>query len=335
MIIYKVTFPNNKVYIGLTNGKLGDRKAKHYKDMRKGSDLLFHRALKKHQGSETWEVIDTRENRKDLCEAERFHIEKYKSNDREFGYNCTPGGDGRSGPLSDEHKQNIRIAKGAKKVFVFTIEGVFFCEFNSMMECSNKLNVDLRNVASICKGNGGNSAKGYTFGFSKEDCIENIKRNQTTHYHSSATKNKISESNKKTKSTEENRIKQSISRVGNRLFYCYKINGEFIGEYQSIAMCSRQLNIAESNISFCLTNFKKYAKEYVFDFNKEICEEKSKTTKKTKYRWFAVCNGDIELYRFNKHKDAENTLNIDKEKIRGFLRNNGKDDLGRSYRYIE
>jgi hypothetical protein len=155
------------------------------------------------------------------------------------------------------------------------------------------------------------------------------------HTHSKETKNRIRESNIKTKSLHKHKLRSSIGRVGVRPFHCYRMDGTYVGEFQSMEMCADEIKVCSSNICFCLHNKKKYAKEYVFDFDRSICEDKARKTKKTKFRWFTVCHGNKELYRFNRIKNASNTLAINFERIRSFLRRNKKDEYGRSYKYIE
>lgn len=335
MIVYKVSFPNKKVYIGITNGTLEGRKKRHYRDVNSDSFLLFHRALRKYQGLEVWEVIDSKENREEICAAECYYIQRYRSNDRMFGYNCTPGGDGCHGPLSEGHKEKIRIRTKAQAVFCYSIDGAFSKHFPSLADCRKNTGCDTRCIRKICNKNKSISSKGYVFGYTEEDCLERLEKYNTDYHHPDDVKKKISQTNIKTKSQNHIRIKSSIGRVGERIFYCYKLNGGFVGSFQSIAICSTELGVAESNISFCLTNVKKYAKEYVFDFNENICREKARNTKKTKFLWFIVCDGEKELYRFNRKKEASKILNIDSERIRNFLRRAKKDEFGRSYKYIE
>lgn len=85
---------NGKKYIGQTTKTLNARLKEHLKEMIKGSNLPFHRALKKY-GIENFvsEIIDTANNQKELNEKEIkwiAHFNTYKGK----GYNCTIGGEG-------------------------------------------------------------------------------------------------------------------------------------------------------------------------------------------------------------------------------------------------
>jgi hypothetical protein len=91
MVIYQVLFPNGKMYIGKTKN-LKNRKYIHLWDAKKGSDLIFHRAIMKY-GEEnlTWNVIYECDEIEKLNEMEIFFIKKFDSINPEFGYNMICG----------------------------------------------------------------------------------------------------------------------------------------------------------------------------------------------------------------------------------------------------
>ena len=93
--IYMIVFPNNKIYIGLSND-VKRRMKEHNQDFR--VDLPISRAIKKYGKIEKFyllEEIDA-QNRKLLQERERYWIAYYHSNEKDVGYNLTSGGDGTS-----------------------------------------------------------------------------------------------------------------------------------------------------------------------------------------------------------------------------------------------
>ena len=94
--IYKITFDNDKVYIGLSND-IRRRMIEHYgRDLKEHPNLLISQAIMKHKTKdiEIIEYID--ENDRELLkEREIYWIAYYNSYlDRTKGYNMTPGGDG-------------------------------------------------------------------------------------------------------------------------------------------------------------------------------------------------------------------------------------------------
>lgn len=91
-IIYKVTNKENKKsYIGQTTQEPEVRWYHHLEDASLGSDLKFHRALRKYgKDGFDWEIIETVEPEK-LNEREKYWIAFYDSFHN--GYNSTIGGD--------------------------------------------------------------------------------------------------------------------------------------------------------------------------------------------------------------------------------------------------
>ena len=92
--IYKINFPNNKVYIGLSNN-IKRRIKEHYRDGR--SDMNCHKAIMKYYDNPDEIDVDVLEqinieDYKILSELERKWIKYYESNNKEKGYNHTSGG---------------------------------------------------------------------------------------------------------------------------------------------------------------------------------------------------------------------------------------------------
>lgn len=103
-VVYLVTFPNGKNYVGITTTSFDERKASHISHMNT-SNLPVHKALKKFLGQETWKIIAKGDSWEELTKLEVEFIEKYKSYIDDNGYNSTLGGDGATGyKLSDEQK---------------------------------------------------------------------------------------------------------------------------------------------------------------------------------------------------------------------------------------
>lgn len=113
--VYKHTTPNGKVYIGITSRKpeyrwndgKGYKNNKHFDNAIKkyGWDNIKHEIL--YDGLE--------ETQAKLMEISLIHY--YKSNDPEYGYNITAGGDGLLGyKLSEEAKKKISISNSTRKI---------------------------------------------------------------------------------------------------------------------------------------------------------------------------------------------------------------------------
>jgi group I intron endonuclease len=93
-IVYKCTnLKNGKVYVGLTERRLNRRINSHY-HYAKNSNGLFQNALRKNNRDDfLWEEIDRADTREELCSKEQYWIKHYKSDNRDFGYNLTDGGE--------------------------------------------------------------------------------------------------------------------------------------------------------------------------------------------------------------------------------------------------
>lgn len=133
--IYKVTnIVNGKVYIGKTEATLILRIRRHCCEARKGTNRYFYDAIRCYGwDSFSVEVIETCHNLEELNEREIYWISILKSNNKEFGYNLTEGGDGcgfsveslkksadkrRGKPVSDEVKKKISEGNKGKKVTI-------------------------------------------------------------------------------------------------------------------------------------------------------------------------------------------------------------------------
>lgn len=88
-IIYKVTSPSGRVYIGQTTTTLEKRKFGHICLARK-IDTKFARAIRKYGKNLSWEIVEDDIDVDKLNEREIFYISEFDS--MENGYNCTSGG---------------------------------------------------------------------------------------------------------------------------------------------------------------------------------------------------------------------------------------------------
>lgn len=111
-IIYKVTSPSGKVYIGKTINSLRVRRNNHLSEAkryrRNSKNRKFHNALLKYGDLLTWEVLEIASVGR-LKEREIFYIEMFNS--YENGYNSTLGGDGSGHIISDETRKKMSLSK--------------------------------------------------------------------------------------------------------------------------------------------------------------------------------------------------------------------------------
>lgn len=103
--VYKHTFPNNKIYIGITSVDVKKRWAngRGYKDRN-----LVGKAINKYGWENVKHEILFENLSKEKAELKEIElIKKYKSNNRHFGYNVQNGGNSR-GKLSQNEIERIR-----------------------------------------------------------------------------------------------------------------------------------------------------------------------------------------------------------------------------------
>lgn len=109
-IIYKISFPNNKVYIGQTKN-IDKRIREHLGEAKRGKDSKVYRAIRKYKISkENFSIIEENIETKEIADIrEIFWIEYYNS--FKGGYNSTKGGDvGNGGELRGENNPNSALS---------------------------------------------------------------------------------------------------------------------------------------------------------------------------------------------------------------------------------
>lgn len=133
MTIYKITNKiNGKTYIGKTEKSLNERWKHHLKHVKKGTNRYLYDAIR-YYGINNFSIekIEEVADKSELNQKEIYWIKQLKSNNKNFGYNMTEGGDGgkmsdaiykrladqkRGIPLTDQHKKNV--SDSLKGVFV-------------------------------------------------------------------------------------------------------------------------------------------------------------------------------------------------------------------------
>lgn len=170
IIIYKVTSPSNKVYVGITSTSLQERKRKHKNLAFKGRKGKFPEAIRKYKDSLLWEVLELVEDWKTATEKEINYIQQYNSFNS--GYNCTLGGDGVLGTVawnkgktniySEEVLKNNCINNGAKLFDVYFKNGNYVGRWLNQTQCARDLILNNCHINS-CLKNKLKSHGGYIF----------------------------------------------------------------------------------------------------------------------------------------------------------------------------
>lgn len=112
-LIYLVTNKiNNKVYVGLTSTSLKKRWSRHCKKAKykckNNNGNYFQRAIVKY-GKNSWDfkILETCDSLEEAEVAETKWIAHFNSNQKEFGYNLTIGGNVSKAPLDPRVKAKI------------------------------------------------------------------------------------------------------------------------------------------------------------------------------------------------------------------------------------
>ena len=115
-IIYKVTSPIGKVYIGQTTMTLAEKQKSHERlALKNERPYPFQAAILEYgPGAFTWEIIDKARNQGELDRKEKHWIVHYNSALPAYGYNGTWGGLG--GIPTKESCRKMSIAKKGKRM---------------------------------------------------------------------------------------------------------------------------------------------------------------------------------------------------------------------------
>lgn len=232
---------NNKVYIGQAND-LNERFNRHKQHI--NDDLYFHRALLKYGYDnfeyyilESFAFID-----KDIQnKQEIYFINKFKADNKDFGYNLTAGGLGHLGvPISEEHKGRISKAN-SKYCIAYNFITHKYIEANSGPELQNKLKEDGYlevNMQRIYDTIANNSS--YTGDYLIASSIVGLQR----------------------------KIETFVPPIRHTVYlYNYK-NPEGIHKFNSIPDAEKYINkyckISEGHLSTAINNNNEYVKDFIF-----------------------------------------------------------------------
>jgi group I intron endonuclease len=132
-IVYRVqNKQNNKVYIGISEKSLEERKKDHIKKSKKGKSYAFQQAIATH-GADAfkWEQIDTATTTDELAKKEKEYILKYNS--KEEGYNQSQGGEIQK----SVYQYDISTEKLVEK-------------FSNLTDAGAKFNLNKQDLSSVC-----------------------------------------------------------------------------------------------------------------------------------------------------------------------------------------
>lgn len=242
--VYMHTFPNGKRYVGITccyppnrrwqNGHGYSRQDYLYNAIQKyGWDNITHDVLKKDLTAEEAGTL------------EQEYIQKYKTYDKEYGYNLTDGGE-VGYHLSQEHKDKIGKANSGQN------NGMYGHEYS---EAERSI------LSKVWRGrkHSEESRKKMSEYAKAHPEIKSHKGADHPMYgkkHSLESKKKMSESAKK----------RGYCGNNTRIVSMYSHNDEFIRMFQSMAEAQRITGVMEQNIRKVCLGHRKYAGGYIWRY---------------------------------------------------------------------
>lgn len=222
---------NGKKYIGITGQqRYWDRwrsDGSGYKTQ------VFGRAIEKYGWDNfSHDILDKVTSESKACELEQFYIQKYKSNQPEFGYNISFGGESTTTGVYNLPSMSI-------PVYQYNLNGDYIAEFPSMMEAERQTGIDNSAICACCKGIH-KYTKNFIWSYEKRDKIKGVDPKEYRY---------------------EKIIKNQEKKV-----YKYNLQGEFIESYKSLSEASRATGIDFKRISACCLGKRKRTDDYMWSY---------------------------------------------------------------------
>jgi len=247
-IIYRVTSPSGKAYIGKTNQTLEQRRYDH-EWYSKNNESLFSRAIKKYGNQLIWEEIEKTRGLQSANDLEQHWISYYKSNNREYGYNLTEGGDGGKRSPEAESKRiekiKLKLQRNETKEKLSNACKKTWCKPGYKAIVSVKIKKSRSSAESR----------------------EKTKKQMDKQKNDPVWLNKMSVVSKEVNARPEVKAKlsSSLKKVKAKQFEVKK-DGNLIGYFFNQADASIALNLRASSISRCLGGFLKQTGGYTFRY---------------------------------------------------------------------
>jgi group I intron endonuclease len=160
-VIYKLTFPNSKVYIGQTCNMV--KRMSNYKQESVNRNSAVCNAVCKYGWANvTIEIIKRcTPNRADFWE--RKFIKQFKSTDIKFGYNLESGGhenkilslEARKKMSDNHHRRGVFGKDNPDSIAVYQIDiatGNIIKEWSSLADIQRELGISTTNISKACSG---------------------------------------------------------------------------------------------------------------------------------------------------------------------------------------
>ena len=145
--VYMIIFPNNKKYIGISNN-IRRRMNEHNTDFR--NNLPIEHAIKKYGKINNFILLEEiqPENRELMRIREKYWISKYCSNNRNFGYNISEGGEGGDGADIGSKNHQARFTEEQIQQIYAELKK---CD-KTMTDIAKEYNIELSSLSYINNG---------------------------------------------------------------------------------------------------------------------------------------------------------------------------------------
>ena len=153
--VYKHTFPNNKVYIGITS--LNPLRRWNNGNGYCRQQFVFNAILKYGWDNIKHEILYSGLTKEDACQKEIELIARYKSNNLDFGYNVSLGGECTE--FTDEW---IKSTYECKSILQYK-DGILIHKWRSLKQIKNEFGKTYANKVSQCVNGTRKSYKGFVW----------------------------------------------------------------------------------------------------------------------------------------------------------------------------
>lgn len=293
--VYKHTAPNGKIYIGITS------QSPEYRWGRNGSGYVrnkhFYNAIKKYGWDQIkHEIILDKLSQSQACGYEEMFILFYRSNEKEFGYNHTSGGE-CGFKINDETRE--RLAEITKELWKKDDWRNNQLQKRTSIEFRKKQAIDAKEKWNNIQTRG-KHIKAIKAKWSSQE----YKEKQREIYNSAERSKKISDSSKKRWENQEYKEKMKraaksswegeqgdkrreiirkncqerwnnkeyrISHSGknnknSKIIFQYDLSNNYIKKYESVAEAAEELNVNSGHISACANGRRKTAYGYIWKY---------------------------------------------------------------------
>lgn len=285
---------NGKLYVGKTIENYHQRFSKHMScALEQKLNNYFYKAVRKH-GWENFkkciifqtEILEKSDDNKKILdeiirEKEVYYISLFNTNNEDFGYNLTAGGDGlvgfkhsqescekmsksRSGELHSNYGKRGRAGKFVKQ---FDLNGTFIKEYICIKVAGEENKIDPTSITNCCKNKNGKLYAGQYIWFYSSEFTEELLEEKLL---------KIKEGDIISKASSK-----GFTRSNHILQF--NLSGDFIKEFISASEASKELMCSSSTISGAANGKFKSGKGYIWiykkDFSPLLLEEKLKKYK--------------------------------------------------------